>query len=184
MKAIAVQSSYSPGTHLHGLRKTTRTKIRTVVRFDVFTAVIMKNGVFWDVTPCGYCKNTRFGELSAAFNRLTRIGELGTRLSSSDTSVHKRATRRNIPNDANFLRTVPVQTNIKVQKSLEIITWRYCYRCTSALSINTVKWCDYMETVSIGNRIYWPLKFVTTNNDESLFTRLKYHLTAARMKSS
>jgi hypothetical protein len=23
------------------------------VRFEVFTAVTMKNGVFWDVTPCG-----------------------------------------------------------------------------------------------------------------------------------
>jgi hypothetical protein len=23
------------------------------VRFEVFTAVAMKNGVFWDVTPCG-----------------------------------------------------------------------------------------------------------------------------------
>jgi WD40 repeat protein len=22
----------------------------------------MKNGVFWDVTPCGSCKNRRFGE--------------------------------------------------------------------------------------------------------------------------
>jgi hypothetical protein len=27
------------------------------VRFEVFTAVTMKNGVFWDVTPCGSCKN-------------------------------------------------------------------------------------------------------------------------------
>jgi hypothetical protein len=25
------------------------------VRFEVFTAVTMKNGVFWDVTPCGSC---------------------------------------------------------------------------------------------------------------------------------
>jgi hypothetical protein len=25
------------------------------VRFKVFTAVTMKNGVFWDVTPCGSC---------------------------------------------------------------------------------------------------------------------------------
>jgi hypothetical protein len=25
------------------------------VRFDVFTAVTMKNGVFWDVTLCGSC---------------------------------------------------------------------------------------------------------------------------------
>jgi hypothetical protein len=24
-------------------------------------AVTMKNGVFWDVTPCGSCKNRRFG---------------------------------------------------------------------------------------------------------------------------
>jgi hypothetical protein len=31
------------------------------VRFGVFTAVTMKNGVFWDVTPCGSCKNRRFG---------------------------------------------------------------------------------------------------------------------------
>jgi hypothetical protein len=32
-----------------------------VVGFEVFTAVTMKNAVFWDVTPCGSCKNRRFG---------------------------------------------------------------------------------------------------------------------------
>jgi hypothetical protein len=32
-----------------------------LLRFEVFTAVTMKNGVFWDVTPCGSCKNRRFG---------------------------------------------------------------------------------------------------------------------------
>jgi hypothetical protein len=31
------------------------------VRFEVFTAVTMKNGIFWDVTLCGSCKNRRFG---------------------------------------------------------------------------------------------------------------------------
>jgi hypothetical protein len=31
------------------------------VRFEVSTAVTMKNAVFWDVTPCGSCKNRRFG---------------------------------------------------------------------------------------------------------------------------
>jgi hypothetical protein len=25
------------------------------VRLEVFTAVTMQNGVFWDVTPCGSC---------------------------------------------------------------------------------------------------------------------------------
>jgi hypothetical protein len=34
---------------------------RYLVKFEVFTAVTMKNGVFWDVTPCGSCKNRRFG---------------------------------------------------------------------------------------------------------------------------
>jgi hypothetical protein len=32
-----------------------------LVRFEVFTAVTLKNGVFWDVTPFGCCKNRRFG---------------------------------------------------------------------------------------------------------------------------
>jgi hypothetical protein len=34
---------------------------RDLVGFEVFTALTMENGVFWDVTPCGYCKNRRFG---------------------------------------------------------------------------------------------------------------------------
>jgi hypothetical protein len=32
-----------------------------VVRFEVFTAVTRKNGVFWDVTPCGSFNNGCFG---------------------------------------------------------------------------------------------------------------------------
>jgi hypothetical protein len=37
-------------------------KVRSnMLRFEIFTAVTMKNGVFWDVTPCGYCNNRRFG---------------------------------------------------------------------------------------------------------------------------
>jgi cytidine deaminase len=38
------------------------------VRFEVFTAVTMKNGVFWDVTPCGSCKN-RLTELGISSQR-------------------------------------------------------------------------------------------------------------------
>jgi hypothetical protein len=34
------------------------------VRSDVFTAVAMKNAVFWDVTPHGSCKKRRFGGTS------------------------------------------------------------------------------------------------------------------------
>jgi hypothetical protein len=36
-------------------------KRKLYVRFEVFKAVTMKNGVFWDVTPYGSCKNRRFG---------------------------------------------------------------------------------------------------------------------------
>jgi hypothetical protein len=38
----------------------------------------MKNDVFWDVSPCGSCKNRRFGGTSASVIRVTRIGELRT----------------------------------------------------------------------------------------------------------
>jgi hypothetical protein len=47
-------------------------KITSVVRFEVFTAVTMKNAVFWDVALCRSCVNRR----------------------SSETSVHTRYTRR------------------------------------------------------------------------------------------
>jgi hypothetical protein len=32
---------------------------REETRLEIFTAVTMKNGVVWDVTPCGSCKNRR-----------------------------------------------------------------------------------------------------------------------------
>jgi hypothetical protein len=40
----------------------------------------LKNGVFWDVMPCGSCKPDDSEELSASFIRVTRIGEPETTL--------------------------------------------------------------------------------------------------------
>jgi hypothetical protein len=37
------------------------------VRFEVVTAVTIKNAVFWDVRTCGYCWNIRFGLTSCLF---------------------------------------------------------------------------------------------------------------------
>jgi hypothetical protein len=41
---------------------------------------IVKNAVFWDVTPCGSCKNRVSEELSVSFIRVAGIVELGTTL--------------------------------------------------------------------------------------------------------
>jgi hypothetical protein len=81
------------------------------VRFEIFTAVTMKNGVFWDVTLCGSCKNRRFGRTYRLHNRgdknrwtrknvsLTSNRRKLLRYISSETSFLSRATRRNIPRD-------------------------------------------------------------------------------------
>jgi hypothetical protein len=79
----------------------------------------MKNGVFWDVTQCGSCKNRRFGgtlrllhqgEILRSVRRLLATASvvpsspilvtlMKEAISSSDTSVLTRATRRNNPED-------------------------------------------------------------------------------------
>jgi hypothetical protein len=58
------------------------------VRFVVSTAVTMKNAVFWDVTPCGSCKNRHFGGRYC----LHRQGE-------KNRAVLTTATRRHNPED-------------------------------------------------------------------------------------
>jgi hypothetical protein len=73
----------------------------------------MKNGVFLDVTPCGSCKNRRFGGsifLSSMRRLLVTANVVHSSyilvtlmmkaLCSSETSDITRATGRNIPEDA------------------------------------------------------------------------------------
>jgi hypothetical protein len=62
-----------------------------LVRFEVFTTVTMKNGVLWDVTPCGSCKNRRFGGTYRLLHQDDKIGELGTTLAATS---NRRTLRR------------------------------------------------------------------------------------------
>jgi hypothetical protein len=51
----------------------------------------MKNGVFWDVTPCGSCKNRRLGGKLHLLHQGDKIGELGTTL---DVTSNRCSVRR------------------------------------------------------------------------------------------
>jgi hypothetical protein len=51
------------------------------VRFEVFTAVTMKNSVSWDVTPCRFCVNRRFGGTYRLYLHGRKIRERGTSVS-------------------------------------------------------------------------------------------------------
>jgi hypothetical protein len=47
----------------------------------------MKNAVFWDVSPCGTCKNRCFGGINTSVSRVTRIGEIGTLAVTSNRNM-------------------------------------------------------------------------------------------------
>jgi hypothetical protein len=48
------------------------------VRYELLTAVTVKNAVFWEVRPWGLVKTDVSDEYIASIIRVTRIGELGT----------------------------------------------------------------------------------------------------------
>jgi hypothetical protein len=56
------------------------------VRFEVFTAVTMKNGVFWKLQRVALVRTDVSEELRASIITVTRIAELGTTLVVTSTN--------------------------------------------------------------------------------------------------
>jgi hypothetical protein len=68
------------------------------VRIEVFTALTVKNGVFWDVTPCGSCKDRRsvrrlLVTVSVVSSSPILVTLMKEALSSSETSVFYKSNR-------------------------------------------------------------------------------------------
>jgi hypothetical protein len=57
------------------------------VRLEAFTAVTMKNAVFWNVTPCDSCKNGVLEESISSIISAKRNSELGTLAVTSNWST-------------------------------------------------------------------------------------------------
>jgi hypothetical protein len=107
--------------------------------------VRFKNAFFWDVTPCGSCKNTRFGgtwwlhhqgdknrwtnkNVNLTSNRPIFLGNVlrllvtaNAPLHSSETSVLTRAIRRQIPQDGIL--------HSHRRENLKYYTVRLLYKC-------------------------------------------------------
>jgi hypothetical protein len=98
-----------PTSYITGDTFYIRYRDKSVVRFEVFTVVTMKNNV-WDVLSCGSYKNRHFGgkyllyhqglllllTVIIIYSSPVLVSLIMGAISSSETSVLTRATRRNI----------------------------------------------------------------------------------------
>jgi hypothetical protein len=125
------------------------------IRFEVFTAVTMKNAVLWDVAPCRYCVNRRFGKTYCLHLLGRKIRGRGTSLSrwlqtatadfstqkmeaicSSETSVHTRSTRHHIPEDGMLLLSDASRPDTYLQFICRYSACIYTTNTKSKFSIN------------------------------------------------
>jgi hypothetical protein len=75
--------------------------------------ILLKNAVFWDVTPCGSCKNDVSEERIASIFRVINIDEMGTMLAVTSN----RSTLRRLLVKANVVPTSPIAVTL-IMKAL------------------------------------------------------------------
>jgi hypothetical protein len=98
-----------------------------------------ENAVFWDITPCGSCKNRRFGGTYRLIIRVTRIGKgCGLQLLVSDNVVpslpiHVSRMMETIYSSETLVLTIYTRHNIPEDGILQVytclqwcMTWRLC----------------------------------------------------------
>jgi hypothetical protein len=83
------------------------------VRFEVFTAVTMKNCVFWDVTPYGSYMNRRFGRTYRLHHQGDKIGELVTTLAVTSN-------RRTLGRNTKGERKLEWNTRLRKQRGMGV----------------------------------------------------------------
>jgi hypothetical protein len=91
-----------------GIQQRRETSFKEDVGFEVFTAVTMKNAVFWDMALCGFIINQRFEGTCHLYLQSTTNKESEEKCSStlkmeatrsSETLVYNKHTRCHIPGD-------------------------------------------------------------------------------------
>jgi hypothetical protein len=103
----------------------------SLVKFEVFTAVTMKNGVFWDVTLFVSCKNRRsmrrlLDTASVVPSSPILVTLMKEALSSSETSVLTRVTKRNIPEDTLQIFLYFTASRLALMPICRLALWILC----------------------------------------------------------
>jgi hypothetical protein len=123
---------YSIYSWAYGLSLRSFVAVNTVVGFEVFTAVVMKSIIFWDMMPCSTLSCTqRFGGacLPAACSLVCWTNSSTLKMEairSSETSgATQRTTWRHIPKD-DTLNTVVFGKPVCCTKFRDFLTW-FCF---------------------------------------------------------
>jgi hypothetical protein len=68
------------GTNIYGQHTSCKAGRETLQGDERKGGPSMKNAAFWDLTPCGSCKNRRFGGTYCLHHQGNKIGEIRTTL--------------------------------------------------------------------------------------------------------